>query len=100
GEPIPGTELGFRQVLYSQGAGTAFRWRGIPCFKTTYDIAIYAMLIDELRPRTIIELGSGAGGSALLFADLCTSAGLTTQVISIYKTEGKKVEHPIPLIRS
>jgi cephalosporin hydroxylase len=100
GEPIRGTELGFRQVLYSQGAGTAFRWRDVPCFKTTYDIAIYAMLIDELHPRTIIELGSGAGGSALLFADLCTSAGLTTQVISIDKAVGKIVDSRIAFIRS
>src|SRR5262249_8992893 len=64
-ESIPGTELGFRQRLYSQGAGAVFRWRDVPCFKTNYDLAIYAMLIDELRPGTIIELGSGAGGSAL-----------------------------------
>jgi len=99
-EPIPGTELGFRQALYSQGAGTVFRWRDIPCFKTTYDIAIYAMLIDELRPRTIIELGSGAGGSALLFADLCASAGLTTQVISIDKALAKVADSRIAFVRS
>jgi cephalosporin hydroxylase len=99
-EPIRGTELGFRQMLYSQGAGTAFRWRGVPCFKTSYDIAIYAMLIDELHPRTIIELGSGPGGSALLFADFCTLAGLTTQVISIDKVVGKVVDSRITFIRS
>src|SRR5262249_36948491 len=64
-EPVRGTELGFRQMLYSQGVDTAFRWRGVPCFKTSCDIAIYAMLLYELHPRTIIELGSGEGGSAL-----------------------------------
>ena len=69
-EPFNGTELGFRQMLYSQGAGPVFRWRGAPCFKSAYDMAIYAMLIDELRPATIIELGSGTGASALLLADL------------------------------
>src|SRR5215470_5438993 len=82
-EPVPGSELGPAQLLSSQGAGPAFRWRGIPCFKTVYDLAIYAMLIDELRPATIIELGSGAGGSALLFADLCMSLGLSTHIISV-----------------
>jgi cephalosporin hydroxylase len=85
GEPIRGTELGIRQMLYSQGAGPLFRWRGVPCFKSTYDIGIYAMLIDELQPGTIIELGSGAGGSSLLFSDLCTSMGHTTDIISIDK---------------
>jgi cephalosporin hydroxylase len=83
GELVAGTEQGFRQLVYSQGAGTVFRWHGVPCFKTVYDIAIYSMLIDELRPGTIIELGSGTGGSALLYADLCAGAGLTTEIISI-----------------
>jgi len=86
GEPIRGTELGLRQMLYSQGAGTTFLWRGVSCFKASYDLAIYAMLVNELRPGTIIELGAGAGGSGLFFADLCAAAGLTTDVISIDTT--------------
>jgi cephalosporin hydroxylase len=93
-EPVAGSELGQAQLLYSQGAGPAFRWRGIPCFKTVYDLAIYAMLIDELRPATIIELGSGAGGSALLFADLCTSLGLSTQIISVDKEAVQELLDP------
>lgn len=100
GELVRGTELGFRHLLYSQGAGPVFRWRGIPCFKTVYDFAIYAMLIDELRPGTIIELGSGAGGSALLLADLCTSAGLTTQIISIDNAVGEIADPRVEFIRS
>jgi cephalosporin hydroxylase len=83
GEPIRGTELGLRQMLYSQGAGTPFLWRGVPCFKSSYDLAIYAMLISELQPGTIIELGAGAGGSGLFFADLCAASGLTTKIISV-----------------
>jgi cephalosporin hydroxylase len=41
------------------------------------------MLVQELRPATILELGSGTGGSALFFADLCAAAGLTTRIISV-----------------
>ena len=93
-EPVPGSELGHAQLLYSQGAGPAFRWRGVPCFKTVHDLAIYAMLIDELRPATIIELGSGAGGSALLFADLSTSLGLSTQIISVDKEAVQEFSDP------
>ena len=100
GEPIRGTELGLRQMLYSQGAGPLFRWRGIPCFKSTYDIGIYAMLIDELQPGTIIELGSGAGGSSLLFSDLCTSMGLTTEIISIDKTTADISDPRIAFVRA
>jgi cephalosporin hydroxylase len=100
GELVRGTELGFRHLLYSQGAGAVFRWRGIPCFKTVYDVAIYAMLIDELRPGTIIELGSGSGGSALFLADLCTSAGLTTQIMSIDTAIAEVSDPRVAFIRS
>lgn len=88
GEAVSGTELGFAEMLYSQGIDSAFRWRGVPCFKTVHDIALYPMLVEELRPATIVELGSGTGGSALFFADLCTAAGLTTRIISIDQQAG------------
>jgi len=83
GEPIRSTELGFRQMLYSQGAGEVYHWRGVPCFKSHYDIAIYSMLVHELRPASIIELGAGAGGSSVLFADLCAAIGVDTEIISV-----------------
>ncbi|CAE7262674.1 unnamed protein product [Symbiodinium natans] len=44
-------------------------WRGVPFGKCAFDWQMYAMMIDELRPRTIIDIGSWAGGSALFFAD-------------------------------
>ena len=99
-EPIRGTELGFRQMLYSQGAGPVFLWRGIPCFKSSYDISLYAMLIDELRPGTIIELGSGAGGSSVLFADLCSSMGLTTKIISIDNVAAQSSDPRIAFVQA
>jgi cephalosporin hydroxylase len=100
GEPIRGTELGYRQMLYSQGAETVFRWRGVPCFKTNYDLAIYAMLIDELRPATIIELGAGSGGSALLYADWCASMGLTTRIVSIDTAKGEVSDPRIEFVQA
>ena len=71
-----------------------------PAFKTVHDLAIYAMLIGELRPCTIIELGSVTGGSALFFADLCTSMDLTTDVISIDKDVGEVSDRRINFIQS
>lgn len=100
GEAISGTELGFAQNLYGQGVGNVFRWRGIACFKTVHDLAIYQMLVEELRPRTIIELGSGMGGSALFLADLCTSFGLTTQIISVDKDSGEVSDPRIDFVRA
>lgn len=99
-EPIRGTELGFRQMLYSQGAASVFRWRGVPCFKSHYDLAIYAMLIDELRPATIIELGSGSGGSALLFADLCAAIGYSPRILSVDIARGEVSDPRIDFIQS
>jgi cephalosporin hydroxylase len=99
-EPVRGTELGLRQMLYGQGAGPAFLWRGVPCFKSSYDLAIYAMLVNELRPGTIIELGAGAGGSGLFFADLCAAEGLTTDIISIDTAATEVADPRITFVQS
>jgi len=99
GEAVGGTELGFSQMLYSQGVDSAFRWRGVPCFKTVHDLAIYPMLIDELRPGTIIELGAGSGGSGLFFADVCAAAGLTTKIISIDQQIGEVSDPRIEFVQ-
>jgi cephalosporin hydroxylase len=44
-------------------------YRGLMNHKTPYDLVIYAALIWELKPRTILEFGSLQGGSGLWFAD-------------------------------
>lgn len=44
-------------------------WKGIPMDKSPLEIALYPMLIYELRPNTIIELGAETGGSAVWLAD-------------------------------
>ena len=40
------------------------------------------MLLWELQPKTIIEIGSGTGGGAIWMADLMASYGLKTRIIS------------------
>jgi cephalosporin hydroxylase len=44
-----------------------YQYRGIPCLKSPIDLAIYLRLIWDAKPRTIFEIGSKAGGSALFF---------------------------------
>lgn len=50
-------------------------YRGVPFFKSPFDIALYLQLLSKLRPRTVIEIGTKAGGSALWFADMLSVAG-------------------------
>ncbi len=77
------SELDFRAMLYSQGAGRAFQWRGLDCFKTIYELALYPMMLAEIRPHSIIELGAGVGGSAAWFADMCVAHDLDAVVHAV-----------------
>jgi cephalosporin hydroxylase len=60
-----------------------FYYKGVALQKNPFDLAIYNRLIPELRPRTIVEIGSKAGGSALWFADQCRIFELNTNIISV-----------------
>lgn len=44
-------------------------WRGIPFRKAAQEMVMYPQLIWELQPRTIVEIGTYAGGSAVWLAD-------------------------------
>jgi len=79
--------------MASQGTHSLIKWKNIPIFKTTFDLNIYMMIIEETKPDSIIELGSGLGGSAIWFADIAKALGLNTHIYSldIYKPE---LHHP------
>jgi cephalosporin hydroxylase len=47
-----------------------FTYKGVPCWKDPFDLALYSMLLWKEKPRTIIEIGSAFGGSALWFYDM------------------------------
>lgn len=49
--------------------GACRSYKGLVNLKSPFDLVLYASLIWELQPRTIIEFGSMQGGSALWFAD-------------------------------
>jgi cephalosporin hydroxylase len=57
----------------------ALRWtyRGVECQKNPFDLAIYTMLIGRLQPRTVLEIGTFNGGSALWFADMLDAHRIT-----------------------
>ncbi|WP_327188369.1 CmcI family methyltransferase [Streptomyces xinghaiensis] len=72
-----------RTIHRSQGVVSTLTWAGLPLVKSVYDAAIIPMLISELRPASIIELGSGSGASAVWMADVAASAGLEPAVLSV-----------------
>ncbi len=45
-------------------------YRGVKCIKCPFDYVMYQMIVSEVRPDLIIEIGSNEGGSALYLADL------------------------------
>jgi cephalosporin hydroxylase len=91
--PRFGTEFGADVLLTCQGAPSLMRWRGIPLMKNVFDFAMYPMLIAELRPQTLFEVGSGLGASALWFADHLTFCGVQGRVYSVDRIKAE-VQHP------
>ncbi len=51
------------------------KYRGVPALKCPFDYVMYQMLVCELRPDLIIEIGTSEGGTALYIADLMDKIG-------------------------
>jgi len=58
--PLKSVYNGHHQVTY----------RGVACQKSPFDYVIYQMIINEVKPDLIIEIGTNQGGSTLYLADL------------------------------
>ena len=71
-------------ALQSIQKGTlSYTYKGVSCQKNPFDLALYTKLLWSLKPKTIIEIGSAYGGSALWFADLQSSFCLNFHIYSI-----------------
>ncbi|MBI3435043.1 MAG: class I SAM-dependent methyltransferase [Proteobacteria bacterium] len=60
-----------------------YRYRGLPMLKSPFEVALYQELLWEAAPRTVIEIGSYLGTSALWFADMLALRGEAGLVVSI-----------------
>lgn len=87
---LPGTALDRVQ------AGTMrTRYRGVPFFKSPFDIGLYLQLLGRLAPRTVIEIGTKYGGSALWFADMLSAQGIEDpRIVSVDIELQTRVEDP------
>jgi cephalosporin hydroxylase len=91
--PRFGTEFGVDVLLTCQGAPSLMRWRGVPLMKNVFDFAMYPALIAELRPRTVFEIGSGLGASAIWFADHLAMSDVDGRVHSVDRLRAE-AEYP------
>jgi cephalosporin hydroxylase len=71
-----------KAAKWSQNNRAGVKWRGIRVLKDPYTLSLYMSLLWELKPRSIVEIGSFEGGSALWMADMTKAMGLRTRVIS------------------
>jgi cephalosporin hydroxylase len=76
------SEIPYTLLMKIQAGTMAYRYKGVPTLKNPFDLALYTSLLWSLKPRTIIEIGSYAGGSALWFADQLTLLGIDGHVYS------------------
>lgn len=72
-------------------------YKGLLCGKSPIDLWLYSANIWEVKPRTIIELGSFQGGSALWLIDQAQAMGLDCSVHSfdiLDKAVSPRANHP------
>lgn len=60
-----------------------YTYRGIQMQMNPLDMALYLKLMWELKPKTIIEVGTKSGGSAVWFGDMMKLWGWATKVVAI-----------------
>ena len=70
-------------VIALQNAEQRFRWRGVRCVKNPFDMQIMSMLLWREKPKTIIEVGSCDGGSALWMRDIMLLHGVECRILSV-----------------
>ncbi|MFQ3680392.1 MAG: CmcI family methyltransferase, partial [Pseudanabaenaceae cyanobacterium] len=82
-------------LLHSiQQASLRYSYRGVRMVKNPFDFALYPLLLWQVKPKTLIEVGSFCGGSALWFADLMTTYGIEGRVYSVDINLVTTVSHP------
>ena len=65
-----------------QDGHVRYSYKGIPALKCPFDLALYALLIWNVKPRTIFEIGSNRGGSAIWLADKLRACAIDGHVWS------------------
>ncbi|MGI0482343.1 CmcI family methyltransferase [Geminocystis sp. CENA526] len=88
------TSLPHDLLMSIQNSLHNYSYKDIPLLKNPFDFAIYPVLLWKVKPRTIIEIGSKSGGSAVWFGDLLTNFGIDGHIYSVDIVKVEKHSHP------
>lgn len=88
GSAIPQTTL-----LRIQQSAHHYSYKGVQMVKDPFDLALYPLLIWNLRPGSIIEIGSKAGGSGLWLGDMLENFGFDAHVYSLDVVPVRNLSH-------
>lgn len=89
------TDLPPRLLKTIQQGVYRMRYRNVSMYKNPFDVALFTRLWSLLKPRTVIEVGTKDGGSALWFADLMRAHRTEGAIISIDLTLPEDVSDPM-----
>ncbi len=59
------------------------KYKGIQAIRCPFDYVMYQMIISEVKPDLIIEIGTNQGGSAVYFSDLMDALKIDGEIHSI-----------------
>ncbi|MEL7274058.1 MAG: CmcI family methyltransferase [Pseudomonadota bacterium] len=79
----PKTDIPYDLLMKVQTGTMSYTYKDHEMLKNPFDMALYAKLIWEQKPATIIEIGSWQGGSAVWFADQMALTDQKPNVISV-----------------
>lgn len=86
--PLPGwrawnSDLSFSTQWAVKEGTIRHSWRGVPMLKHPIEIALYPLLFWQANPRTIFEIGTNCGGSAIFFSDVMRAYDRECRIITI-----------------
>jgi len=70
-------------ALHESSGKYISKYRGAYLMKNPYDLTIYCQLFHHIQPKTVIEIGSYTGASAMWFSDTAKLLGYDCTIYSV-----------------
>jgi cephalosporin hydroxylase len=89
----------FAELWWRDNETTFFEntWLGVPAFQHPFDVWVTQEIIVEVKPELIVEAGSFAGGSAVLWATIQEQIVPDGRVIAIDLADNMDVARTVPI---